>query len=165
MQFLTYEVKVAAILLVFYLFYRFLLKKETFHRFNRAMLVGTAILSFILPFCIITIKKSVELPFEDTLPSVQVGSISVSDIAASSGLLWWQIALIVLFWVGAALVVLRVILYILSIRRIMQDYRNRQGDRSFQLDALHSLVSGRLSGQPLYSYRTRKSPYQIQTLS
>lgn len=48
-DFLIYEGKVAVALLVFYLFYRFLLKKETFHRFNRAVLVGTAVLSFLLP--------------------------------------------------------------------------------------------------------------------
>ena len=49
MDFLLYDVKVAAALLVFYLFYRFLLKKETFHRFNRIVLVGTVVLSFLLP--------------------------------------------------------------------------------------------------------------------
>ena len=57
MDFLLYDVKVAAALLVFYLFYRFLLKKETFHRFNRIVQVGTAVLSFLLPLCIITIRK------------------------------------------------------------------------------------------------------------
>ena len=47
---LLYEGKVAAALLVFYLFYRFLLKKETFHRLNRVVLVGTVVLAFVLPF-------------------------------------------------------------------------------------------------------------------
>ena len=42
MDFLVYNGKVAVALLVFYLFYRFLLKKETFHGFNRVVLVGTA---------------------------------------------------------------------------------------------------------------------------
>lgn len=59
-DFLIYEGKVAVALLVFYLFYRFLLKKETFHRFNRAVLVGTAVLSFLLPLCIITIHRPME---------------------------------------------------------------------------------------------------------
>ena len=60
MDFLLYDGKVALALLVFYLFYRFLLKKETFHRFNRVVLVGTAVLSFLLPLCIITIHKPIE---------------------------------------------------------------------------------------------------------
>ena len=137
-EFLIYEVKVAAVLLVFYLFYRFLLKKETFHRFNRVVLVGTAILSFILPFCIITIKKTAKLPLEDALPSVHVGDITLSDVAASSGLPWWQIALIVLFWAGAAFVVLRVILSILSIRRIIN-----QGETVLNEDGCKIVVTER----------------------
>ena len=58
--FLLYEGKAAIVLLVFYLFYRFLLRKETFHRFNRVVLVGTAVLSSLLPLCIITIHKPAE---------------------------------------------------------------------------------------------------------
>ena len=118
MQFLTYEIKVAAVLLVFYLFYRFLLKEETFHRFNRVMLVGTAILSFILPFCIITIKKTAEQPADIPSP-VQVGPITIAD-ATQAGAPWWQTALIVLFWAGAAFVLARVALSIVSILRIVR---------------------------------------------
>ena len=61
MDFLIYDGKVAVALLVFYLFYRFLLKKETFHRFNRVVLVGTAVLSFLLPLCIITIHNQYKI--------------------------------------------------------------------------------------------------------
>ena len=60
MDFILYEAKAAAILLVFYLFYRFLLRKETFHKFNRIVLVGTVIISSILPLCIITINIPTE---------------------------------------------------------------------------------------------------------
>ena len=63
--FLIYEAKVAAALLVFYLFYRFLLKKETFHRLNRVVLVGTAVLSFLLPLCIITVHDAFVAVRED----------------------------------------------------------------------------------------------------
>ena len=52
--FLIYTAKVAASLLVFYLFYRFLLKKETFHRFNRVVLLGIVLLSLLLPAIHIT---------------------------------------------------------------------------------------------------------------
>ena len=47
LSFLIYEGKVAVALAVFYMFYRLLLKKETFHRFNRFVLVGTVVLSFV----------------------------------------------------------------------------------------------------------------------
>ena len=69
MDFLLYDGKVAIALLVFYLFYRFLLKRETFHRFNRVVLVGTAVLSFLLPFCIITIRRPLEMGAQAMTPT------------------------------------------------------------------------------------------------
>ena len=48
-EFLIYQGKAAIALAVFYMFYRLLLSKETFHRFNRIVLLGTAALSFVLP--------------------------------------------------------------------------------------------------------------------
>ena len=47
-EFLIYQGKAAIALAVFYMFYRLLLSKETFHRFNRIVLLGTATLSFVL---------------------------------------------------------------------------------------------------------------------
>ena len=120
MQFLIYEIKAAAVLLVFYLFYRFLLKKETFHRFNRLVLVGTAILSFILPLCIITIKKTAEKP-EDIPSPVQIGGIVQDSIVNAAAQPWWQTALTVIFWAGVAFVMARAILSILSILRIVRN--------------------------------------------
>ena len=135
-QFLTYEIKVAAVMLVFYLFYRFLLKKETFHRFNRAVLVGTAILSFILPLCIITIKKTAELP-EDLPSPVQVGPITLAD-AAQTGAPWWQTAVIAVFWAGVAFVLIRVLISVLSIRKIV-----RQGKTVLNEDGCKTVVTDR----------------------
>ena len=37
---LLYIGKVAILLAVFYLFYRLLMERETFHRFNRVMMIG-----------------------------------------------------------------------------------------------------------------------------
>ena len=47
---LIYMVKSACCLAFFYLFYKLLLGKETFHRFNRFALLGVLVLSGILPF-------------------------------------------------------------------------------------------------------------------
>ena len=128
MEFLIYDGKVAVALLVFYLFYRFLLKKETFHRFNRAVLVGTAVVSFLLPLCIITIHKPIEI---DALAAAPAATMTATDMAElpSEGLThgiessapWWPIAITLLFWTGVALVLLRVILSILSIAKIIRN--------------------------------------------
>ena len=47
--FLVYILKSAFCLTLFYLFYRLLLSKETFHRFNRFTLLGILSLSLFLP--------------------------------------------------------------------------------------------------------------------
>lgn len=52
--FLLYQVKVGILLIVFYLGYRLLLGRETFHRFNRFVLITIPLISFILPFIHIT---------------------------------------------------------------------------------------------------------------
>ena len=58
-DFLIYDVKVAVLIAVFYMFYRVLLAKETFHRVNRVVLLATAIASFVRPFCVITLHETV----------------------------------------------------------------------------------------------------------
>ena len=85
MAFLIYDAKVAVALLVFYLFYRFLLKKETFHRFNRVVLVGTAVLSFLLPLCIITIHKPMEMAAPLVTESAMVAELPGQEPEQAKG--------------------------------------------------------------------------------
>ena len=68
--FLTYELKVAVLIAVFYIFWRLLVANETWHRLNRIVLLSTALASFVLPLCVITIHQTVEVmpPVTDTLP-------------------------------------------------------------------------------------------------
>ena len=47
--FFIYTVKSSLCLAVFYLFYKLLLSRETFHRFNRFALLGLLVLSAVLP--------------------------------------------------------------------------------------------------------------------
>ena len=47
--FLIYMLKTALCLSVFYLFYRLWLSKETFHRFNRMVLIGLILVAFVIP--------------------------------------------------------------------------------------------------------------------
>ena len=140
MEFLIYEGKVAAALLVFYLFYRFLLKKETFHRFNRVVLVGTAVLSFLLPLCIITIHKPVEMDLQVTGEAVALPELSAVEMAsvAEPSAPWWQTALMILFWAGVAFVLVRVFISILCIARIV-----RKGECVREEDGCKIIVTDR----------------------
>ena len=47
--FFVYILKSSVCLAIFYLFYRLLLARETFHRFNRFSLLGILLLSCLLP--------------------------------------------------------------------------------------------------------------------
>ena len=58
--FLVYILKSAACLTVFYLFYKLLMSRDTFHRFNRFALLGLLVLSSLLPL--------VEVSVEDPAP-------------------------------------------------------------------------------------------------
>jgi hypothetical protein len=94
-EFLLYQGKTAVILAVFYMFYRLLLSRDTFHRFNRIVLLGTAALSFILPLCVITIHKVV------TLPSVPSAASDAFMPAAELSEPVWPVVLCAVFAVGA----------------------------------------------------------------
>ena len=125
MDFLLYDGKVALALLVFYLFYRFLLKKETFHQFNRVVLVGTAVLSFLLPLCIITIHKPIEAAPVVPEPTIVATELPAQELVPllEPAVPWWPTALTLLFWAGVAFVLARVTLSILSIVRIIRQGR------------------------------------------
>jgi Antirepressor regulating drug resistance, predicted signal transduction N-terminal membrane component len=140
MAFLIYDAKVAVALLVFYLFYRFLLKKETFHRFNRVVLVGTAVLSFLLPLCIITIHKPMETAAPLVTEPAMVAELPEQELAplVQASEPWWPVALTILFWAGVAFVLARVLISILSILRII-----RQGEPVQEEDGCRILVTER----------------------
>ena len=57
---LIYILKSAVCLAVFYLFYKLLMNRETFHRFNRFSLLGLMIICSIIPFAKISMDTPVE---------------------------------------------------------------------------------------------------------
>ena len=67
-----YDLKVAALIAVFYLFYMLLLARETTHTLNRAVLLSGIVLSVALPLCIITFHHTEVVEY--SMPSVTVAS-------------------------------------------------------------------------------------------
>ena len=103
-EFLTYDLKVAVLLAVFYMFYRLMLARETFHRVNRIVLLLTAVASFVLPLCVITTHETVtlEMPMDlITPPEVgwDRGGLNEQPIAAPHTP-FWQILLPIPFIIG-----------------------------------------------------------------
>ena len=88
--FLLYIGKVAILLAVFYLFYRLLMERETFHRFNRAILLLSVLIAFILPLCEITLHKTVLAASTSASGSnVAAGVVSDSPSATYGNPLLW----------------------------------------------------------------------------
>ena len=119
-EFLIYQGKAAVALAVFYMFYRLLLSKETFHRFNRIVLLGTAALSFILPLCVITFKKVVVLPAMTASSETVVSEVTetVTMVPEASEPIW-PIILCIIFGLGALTVLTNTVISIIGIRRII----------------------------------------------
>ena len=95
-DFLIYDAKVAVLIAIFYMFYRLMLARETFHRVNRLTLLLTAAASFVLPLCVITLHKTVRM---EAVPMVSVGNLQM-EIAADAGPEWWQVLLPAIFIIG-----------------------------------------------------------------
>ena len=95
-DFLIYDAKVAALIATFYMFYRLMLARETFHRVNRLTLLLTAIASFVLPLCVITLHETVTV---EAVSKVLVGDVRM-EIASEAGPELWQVLLPALFIIG-----------------------------------------------------------------
>ena len=133
-DFLIYQGKTAAALAVFYMFYRLLLSKETFHRFNRIVLLGTAAIAFILPFCVITLQK-VEI-MQAPQPAQEYAGMT--EIPASAEILeteytpeepaaetpWWPTALATVFALGALAIIATTTISIIRIKKIIRSGRH-----------------------------------------
>jgi len=114
-SFLIYQMKVAVIMAVFYIFYRLFLIKDTWHRLNRIVLLSTALLSFLLPVCIITIHKTEVVP----VPVAQLMQ-AVSSTPAQLPIHWWHIALLTIYAAGVVFVLARVLTSVLRVRSIIR---------------------------------------------
>ena len=100
--FFVYILKSSVCLVVFYLFYRLLLSRETFHRFNRVALLSILLLSCLLPLVEVTVKEQTEvhqtmmtleqwLMLADMMNSANTAELQAEEVTVT----WIQIALLV----------------------------------------------------------------------
>ena len=116
--FLLYDLKVALLIAVFYMFYRLLAARETFHRLNRAVLLASVVLSLALPLCVVTVHRTVEV---DSMPQpmASVGVPEVGEIVADEPSNTPATALAVVYLLGVAFCLARTSVHILSVRRLI----------------------------------------------
>ena len=110
-DFLIYDAKVAVLIIVFYMFYRLMLSKETFHRVNRMVLLLTAVASFVLPLCIITLHRTVTV---EGMPTVAVGNLQM-EVAEETAPEVWQVVLPLIFIIGVAMTLAHTLTSILKV--------------------------------------------------
>ena len=99
--FFVYILKSSVCLAIFYLFYRLLLARETFHRFNRFSLLGILLLSCLLPLVEVSVKQETEvhqtmLTLEQLLMMADaVNATEAGARAETATVTWIQVALLV----------------------------------------------------------------------
>ena len=100
--FFIYILKSSVCLVLFYLFFRLLLSKETFHRFNRMALLGVLFFSLLIPCIEVTTRHQVEvqqavLSIEQLLlmAELEATPADAGAVQETSAISWVQIVLLV----------------------------------------------------------------------
>lgn len=138
--FLVYILKSAACLAVFYLFYKLLMSRDTFHRFNRFALLGLLVLSSLLPLVEASVNSPVAvqetmLTLEQLLllADIQPEGESMAAATPSATVLWLRAALLV-YLTGIVFFIVRNLCSLARLGRLI-----RQGKR----EALDSYLPDR----------------------
>ena len=148
--FFIYILKSSVCLVLFYLFFRVLLSKETFHRFNRVALLGVLFLSLLIPFIEVTTNHQVEvqqtmLTIEQVLLMAEMepatvdatGGVAVYEVASLS---WIEILLLV-YLAGIIFFACRNLYSLIRLFRLIhsgkREKTDQRGDSSVQLDEVY----------------------------
>ena len=149
---LIYTGKVALLLAAFYLFYKWLLSRETFHRMNRMILVGTLLVAALLPFCVVTLHRTIEVP--DTIAAAQSADpnpasnmlAETSDEAETtmtgspsrSAAPLWLTMLFAIYLAGVVAALTRTAISAIRVHRLI-----RQGELQYDADGTKIIVTDR----------------------
>ena len=148
LNFAIYEAKVAMLLAVFYICYRVLLSRETLHRLNRIVLTGSVLVSFILPFCVLTFHRTVEVAAGAALPGLPALPALTQEPAAAAAAAetlaavpqgsWWPAALTLIFFAGVLFCLARIVIELVQVSHVI-----RSGEKHPQDDGTTLVVVDR----------------------
>jgi len=102
--FFVYILKSAICLALFYLFYRLLLSRETFHRFNRVALLGLLVLSCVVPLIevgseAVNVVNRQFFSWEEMLMMAELNSGVAAEVVETYS---WREVLLLVYLVGIA---------------------------------------------------------------
>ena len=116
MEFLIYDLKVAVCIAVFYMFFRLMLSRETLHRMNRMVLLTTAVASFLLPLCVVTIHHTVVVPQVTSVVTAEMPMMAVLEEPSQP---LWQQLLIAAFFAGVAVTMTHLLWSVCQVVRLI----------------------------------------------
>lgn len=124
--YIMYELKVAVILAAFYLCFKLLLSRENLHRLNRSVLVASAVLAFVLPFCIITLHKTVPVP-EAVGNGISGNADAIQALAEKDGKAFpWEIIAVSVYCAGVISVLASLLVGIHRVMKLIRSCETRE---------------------------------------
>ena len=153
--FCVYIVKSSVCLALFYLFYRLLLSRETFHRFNRCALLGVLFLSVLIPCIEVQVQHPADLQqamYALGQLSAEVASVQTADFGASSvdTSVWLVAGCMLVYLLGGAFFLLR---------NLYSLYRLRHLFRACRQESLAGYLPGCPARVQLRVYEGELSPF------
>ena len=140
--FITYLAQSALCLVALYIIYKATMSHETLHRLNRVTLLMMVVLSAVLPMCRIEIVQEVETvltPIVDDMSATAVAVDAASETVDYRPIM--EDALVVIFLLGAAFMVVRLAMSWLSVWRVVRSGEYEELGEGVRLTVVEKLSS------------------------
>ena len=124
-DFLIYLAQSALCLAALYLIFKVAMSHETLHRFNRILLLGSIVLSAMLPLCRVKVVKEYDAAPVTTVSSVEIDDVVVAEVA-ELGVDYISLlkdVAVMIFIVGVAFMLVRLAVGIYSVWRLIHSGR------------------------------------------
>ena len=140
--FITYLAQSALCLVALYIIYKATMSHETLHRLNRVTLLAMVVLSAVLPMCRIEIVREVDAvltPIVDEESGVAVATKAASETVDYRPIM--EDALVVIFLLGVAFMVVRLAMSWLSVWRVVRSGEHEELGEGVRLTVVEKLSS------------------------
>ena len=145
--FFIYILKSSVCLVLFYLFFRLLLSKETFHRFNRMALLGVLFFSLLIPCIEVTTRHQVEvqqavLSIEQLLlmAELEATPADTGAVQETPAISWVQVVLLV-YLAGILLLACRNIYSLICLFRLIHSGKHEKLEKGGTLVVHHQEIA------------------------
>ena len=144
--FFIYILKSSVCLVLFYLFFRLLLSKETFHRFNRMALLGVLFFSLLIPCIEVTTRHQVEvqqamLSIEQLLLMAELEATPVEAGAVQETVASWIQIVLLVYLAGILFLACRSIYSLISLFRLIHSGKREKLEKGGMLVIHHQEIA------------------------